>query len=150
MFQNVIDLQNCSVEANPKQIQKELMEGRYKFRFQEGMKNSEKIKKMANDPLAFYLYKKRHYVTKIPQVVGHKSDEAKEIKLMKDLLVSVIHDQMILSSDEEDMEVAANRVYGRNLPSLPSNSITTDSSEEFIRLENDEDQLMTLSAVSEE
>ena len=47
MFQNVIDLQNCSVEANPKQIQKELMEGRYKFRFQEGMKNSEKIKKMA-------------------------------------------------------------------------------------------------------
>ena len=46
---------------NPAEVQKEMMRGNYQFNLNSSLPFSHNIVKLANEPVAFQLYKSRHF-----------------------------------------------------------------------------------------
>jgi len=69
----VTKLDNEAAAKSVPEVQKELLDGRYKIKLRDELPYQQKIVKMAQEPVAFQLYKKRHFNT-----LGSKGDGAKK------------------------------------------------------------------------
>ena len=59
--QRVTKLDNEAAAKSVPEVQKELLDGRYKIKLRDELPYRQKIVKMAQEPVAFQLYKKRHF-----------------------------------------------------------------------------------------
>lgn len=57
----VTRLKNSAIQSNIGQVQKEMLQGNYAIRLDARMAYHKKIVKMANEPVAFHLYKNRDF-----------------------------------------------------------------------------------------
>ena len=77
--QRVTKLDNEAAAKSIPEVQKELLDGRYKIKLRDELPYQQKIVKMAQEPVAFQLYKKRHFYA-----LGSKGDGARQPRVKGD------------------------------------------------------------------
>ena len=86
-------MHNEGAGKNAASVQKELLDGRYKIKLRDQMPYNEKIIKMAQEPVAFQLYKNRDFYILDPKSIGQKKLNLK--KDFKNELLSVANAKLI-------------------------------------------------------
>ena len=65
-------LDNEGAAQTVPKVQKELLKGRYQIKIKDEMPYNEKILRMAQEPVAFHLYKNRDFYILDPKSIGQK------------------------------------------------------------------------------
>ena len=68
--QRITKLDNEGAAQTVPKIQKELLQGRYQIKLKDEMPYNEKILRIAQEPVAFHLYKNRDFYILDPKSVG--------------------------------------------------------------------------------
>ena len=87
---NVYELQNKSLEADSVARSRELMCGRYVLSVPQGATFQEKLQKMSNEEVAFFLYLNRHQEVKTKDVVERQQNKKKAVlkTVLRDTILS--------------------------------------------------------------
>jgi len=85
-FYRVLDPINKAVVGDPQRTNKELLAGRYRVKFNKGLTFKKRVERMAEEPVAYYLHKRRDFIDRLKKIQAAEEKEDKR-RLSEDRLL---------------------------------------------------------------